>query len=300
MWERARPLGYVPMCFMFCAVLAACGKTGFVPPSSELRTQLGTVAVVSVAAKSSMEDPNLPGTSDAVAKGAGKGAGATVVAGGELFGKCVVGSGGLLLFGCPLFLVAGIVLAPVGAVVGGVVGAVKAPATKSIEKATENIRKAWTGLSPNADLRKRVVAAMGDLTKLDVIDLSEAGKPKSFALLAKEGVDTVLDLTVTEFALKTDNSFNPNSTLEIRAQARLIRAADSEELYRRVWKYLGTTWNYRKLAMAEPKHLREEVFSAYEMIAEKLVLDLFATTASEIPLKKPLANTVYTVEGPKN
>lgn len=281
MWTNGTArLGPGPLILALCAMVSACTTATpaanvefFVPPGREVRAQLKTIAVVSTPLERWQAGFDAPSAGSGAAKGARR----------VLEGGC--GGGCLAL--------------PLVVMVGAIIGAAKEHPREQFDKAAKSIRDKLAELSPSADLRREVVATARDLTALEVIDGGETSDSISFAELADKGVDTVLELKFTRFILQKWNPYNPLANLVLEAKARLVHAADGAEIHGRTWKYIGSRRDYFQMASRDPDALRNEILSAYTLIAEKMVVDLFTDTKSELVLRAPPYMTVYTIDGPR-
>lgn len=268
-----------------------CARVEYLPPSPETRARLGVVAVVPVPLKRSKEELTTPvkGSGEGALSGAGQGALGSIVGGGG--GGCYSGP-----LGCVIGLALGIALAPVAAVVGGVVGADKAHTAEEVEAAEARLRAVLAGVRPDENLRDRIAALARDDASLTIRGRATADYGVSYRRLAKEGIDTVLETTVTRFGLESVGHIDPDLTLRLGVRTRLVSAADDAVLYDRTWEYRGETRNFFEMAADDATPLRTEIADAYQRMATAVVHHLFVATTPEVAARGTrLPGSVWTV-----
>lgn len=237
------------------------------PPLSEaVREKLGTIGIVSADFTPKAE----------ICKPMGKGAGAATGA-GEGAAEMILGGAST---GDPFGLLLGVVLAPVGATVGAVAGTVKGVPAKQRKKAEDAINKAVSELKIQSSMRDCVLRVAQHQTQyhfvlLDVKGSKTAGSKADYRILKNKGVDTVLEITVSDFGLWAASGINPPLVFFMKMQARLIRTMDCSLLYKQNLEYRSAKFLYTEWAANDAKLLREEFDRCYLDLAEKLVEQVF-------------------------
>jgi hypothetical protein len=255
-------------------VLSGCGAptsaSRFVPspPAEEVRSRLTAVGLAS---------GRLPPKFDVVdgpAKGAGQGA-----ARGALLGAVYTIGGSV--FGGPIGLVAGIFLAPVGAVGGSIVGGVTADSAAKVEERIAAVGRSLAAQKIQDDLLARVAAlgrqqTSGRFTMLDGPGPRLAGNVAEYRSPVWEDVRTVLEITVTEISLRgRTTELDPNLSLAMTVNTRLVRRDDDAEIYRHSLRYSGGKgWTLAEW-LDDVALLRAELDRASAMVAEKIVEEVF-------------------------
>ncbi len=258
----------------------------------EVREKLGVIGVVAVSSRKTSE-PKAPvkGAGSGALMGAGQGALGSVFAGGQ---ACQSGEP----FFCAFGLALGIVLAPPAALIGGVVGASRAHPAEEVQAADASLRTALAETKPHEHLRDWLVNVGRERTGFTLLNLSDVKPGIGYRTLATEGVDTVLELDLTDFRVESHGRIDPDLTIRIDTRARLVRTADNREVYRRGWRYESHERSYFDMAANSAKLLRTEIREGYEKLADQMIYDLFIGTAPEKP-GRARAGTVWTVEAPK-
>jgi hypothetical protein len=218
------------------------------PPSEVLRAQLGTVQLAT-----GLPPPSLVftgparGPGEGAARGAGLGAGGTIVAGAE------VGGWGL---------VAGLLLAPVAALVGAIVGAAGAEPATTVERQATAVAAALEEL--------RVPQILNDCVADRLRESPPAGRPGS-----ADGASTILEVTVEQVGLRGPPRITPPLTFILTERTRLIRASDGTELYGHWLTYQGRSRPLEAWLAEDGALLREEVGRACRQLAERIVDEVF-------------------------
>lgn len=264
------------------AVLAGCAgptTTSHLlppPPSESIRLGLGKVAVASGRFPSKFDIVDGP------AKGAGQGA-----ARGALLGAAYTIGGGALAG--PIGLVASAFLLPVGAVGGGIIGGVTAESATKVE---ERIAAVGRSLSPRRiqnDLVNRVASTgrqqtSGAFTVLAERSMVNLNGRAEYRSLVEDGTSTVLEISVAELSLRGGTAeVDPSLHLGMTVQTRLLRTADDAELYRNSLTYIGGQGRTLAEWLDRVEFLRAEVDRAAEVVAEKIVDEVFLV----VPFPRP-------------
>jgi hypothetical protein len=95
------------------------------------------------------------------------------------------------------------------------------------------------------------------------------------------GKDIRLQLAIENFGLNSAGTYEPDVWVVMTVSGRLLRGADNEELYWRVWSYQGPRVPYFSLAAAAPDSLNRVAEAAYRSTAERLLYDLLAGSVNE-------------------
>jgi|GEM_PF-2106315 len=262
--------------FVVFLALGACAQPRFYPPDPETRAQLDGIAVVAEGRAPSPVRPDRPveGAGEGAASGAGQGAL------GSVMGGAYAGASSGDPLGFVVLTALGIVLAPPAAVIGGVVGASRAHSADEVQAADEALRAGLADVALLDRLHARVTESLRARTPLRVVALRPAERP-DFASLAVRGVASVLEIGVTRFDMTADGEISPDITIHFDVEARLLRASDGQELYRRAWAYRSREHNYFDLAEDDAALLRAQIATAERVMAEKIVYDLFVATTPE-------------------
>ena len=246
------------------------------PPSEHLRLGLGKVAVAS---------GRFPPTFDIVdgpAKGAGQGA-----VRGALLGAAYTMGGGALAG--PIGLVASTFLLPVGAVGGGIVGGVTAESATKVEERVAALSRSLSPRKIQNDLVNRVAGTGREQTSATFTVLAERTMVNlngraDYRSLVEDGTRTVLEISVLELSLRGRAAeVDPSLNLAMTVKTRLLRTADDAELYRNSLTYSGGRGRTLAEWLDDAELLRVEVDRATEVVAEKIVDEVFLV----VPFPRP-------------
>ena len=238
------------------------------PPSEAVREKLGTIGVASARffPKAEMRKPM--GKGSGAASGAGTGA------------LLMIGGGAGL--GDPLGLLLGVALAPVGAVVGSIAGAVKGVSSEHVKEAGEAINKAISEFKIQATMRDYVLRAAKQQTEYNFVDLDGQGpetpeRKIDYNFLSNRGINTILEISVTDFGLWAASGINPPLAFFMNLQARLIRTTDGSVLYKQKLQYknAGFIFTFTDWAANGAEPFRDEFHRCYQSLSEKVVEEFF-------------------------
>ena len=223
-------------CSLVLLLAQGCATSPPAPLGQDVRASLGTMGVISSVAPELMADISGPiGTGREAGRGALKGG-----AIGGLSGAGVGALAGLSTGPCAPVLVP--VLAGIGAAGGLVIGAgtgaivrgVRAVPTETAESLEAVLHDGLASRDLAADLRQRVLNR-ASMTPRQAVDLGALNRdpstPHDYRAFAQNGVQSVLEITVTEIVFDGEGGRNPTFALQMKAQVRLIRVADNQVLW---------------------------------------------------------------------
>ena len=255
------------------------------PLTEEVRASLGTIGLISVGPQLMADVSGPVGTGREAGRGALKGG-----AIGGLGGAGVGAVAGLFTGPCaPVFVP---VFAGIGAVGGGVVGAgtgaivrgVNAIPTETADSLEAALRAALAARDLPADLRQRVLGLVPGAPNR-VVDLgagsSDPSGPNDYSMLAANGIDSALEIRISEVVFDGEGGRNPTFSLSIRAQIRLIRVADNEVLWMRDdIMFRGSEADVSVWTAAESYYLAMELGTNLERLAQQIRDAVFAETSA--------------------
>jgi hypothetical protein len=271
------------MTFFVVIFMFLCGcalNRPYEPPapalSSELRSKLGNVGVISTVPKPSIYyyAPRANEWSSAAAQGAGKGAVAVAEAtgvfnfpvGGHRDSLDVVASAAAL-----------VIAVPVGAVVGGIYGMMDSVSADKIVAAERSLECALVDAKFGETLRDRIVYLAGErYMKLAPLKRDNQDEVYDYALLAMQGIDTVLK--VSAYAVELWNpggKNNPPLSFHATTEVRIVRTSDQTDLYIGQFQYSGTSERFASWGRNNGQAFREQLDRASQLIAEQVVTKLF-------------------------
>lgn len=252
------------------AVMTGCAQTPYVlpsPPSEDLRASFGTVGLAS--ARFTPEISFLlpaKGAAEGAQRGAGRGALVPMAVGAQTF--------------IPYVFMAGVVLAPVGAVVGTVYGAAEALPAEEVEKAEAALTDALSSQDIQTAMREAVWEFMRRETKIPVLLIKKQGPlaekdVPAYSAGTDRRVDTVLELTVSMLGLIGPWTIDPPLSFTMRIGTRLVRVADGTELHTQELTYLGPSRVFTAWAANDAEAFRSALDPAFRALAEKAVEEVF-------------------------
>jgi len=271
---RPKPALISTILLAMVAGLAGCAQPTQVPrllpPPPKESVRLG---LTSVALAPGRFQPKFD-VVDGPAKGVGQGA-----ARGALLGAAYTLGGGA--FGGPIGLVASVFLTPVGAVGGGIVGGVTAESATKVEKRVAAAGRSLLARKIQDDLVLRVASIGREQTSSTFTLLADRGprlpgELMDYRSLGEEGIQAVLEISVVELSLRgRTGEIDPGLSLAMAVKTRLVRTDDDAQLYANSLTYSGGKGRTLVEWLDDAEQLRIEVDRACEIVAEKIVDEVF-------------------------
>ena len=242
-------------------VLAACTEQA--PPLPRMVGASGrepqTIAVRSMPYKdvSNWQEP-LRGAGSGAATGAGQALGE--------YASCP-GSGGLLC----------IALLPIFVVVGAIGGAIVSHSDEEVMQATAVLKNTIATATPVIGVEQAVTDQLRatPAKHYEVRALSERELGLSYAQLAEEGVDAVLELQVSRLDLVIFGRIDPDAAVYFLVRADVVDTSTGPTNRSLSWAYLDTRYDYFEMSANNAHLLRGSIERSYKEVAELIVADLF-------------------------
>jgi len=247
------------------------------PPAEQIKMDLGKMGVASARFQPETKFKKPKGRIASAAAGAG--IGALIV--GEVVGGIVVGVPPSIVLVAYPPVAAGIGCAAGGAaLIGGVVGAVTGESSKKIKETEKTLNDLIAELRIQEAMREHFVSVFRKHTRDSFYLILRKGpnapdEEISYASLANEGIDTVLELSVLRFGLWGESGLNPPLTFFMTVRAKVIRVKDSSIIYSHTFRYEGTSQKFSDWASDNGQSFREEFKQCYPRIANDIVGKLF-------------------------
>lgn len=165
-----------------------------------------------------------------------------------------------------------VILVPFLAVGGAIVGALKAEDAARVEEAEATLRAALTTVKPAEVVRDRLIEVAQKETHHSVVALPGP--------LDTEGIDTVLELTVSKFHLRGDGAINPPFRIILGLRTRLIRVADGTLIHEETFESESTKRTFVEWAENDAQPLREGLDSVALKLANNIVARVLAPELS--------------------
>jgi hypothetical protein len=171
--------------------------------------------------------------------------------------------------------------AALGFLLGGplyaLIGAGSAEWADRAQKAEAALQHAFAELKIQQALRDRLVALARDEARLDVGPGGDVGPARpeeatDYRRLAAEGVDTVLEVSVTRLGLVTrEEAPNPRLALTMTTRVRLVRSGDGVELYREELSHRSGSRKFVEWATHDAQAFRGNLDAAYTNVAREII-----------------------------
>jgi hypothetical protein len=269
-------------------------------PSMAVRQKLGSVAIVPAQYAPSSNFYNF-------AKGplasAAAGAGGSVLAGGTAGGITAVITPAAAAYAAPVLIVMLTISTAVVAVIEGIHGAKEAaavPAEKTQLQMKSAIDEAVSRLDSQDALARRLTAdaQKDDRVRLQSVEAAGPSAPDKrpgYEQLSKEGVDTILEVGINEIGFDgcgkgftqakcPGGSDKPQVFLFMIARARLVRVADSAELYVNEFRYDSPPRTLAEWVAADASAFAEELEHGYGDLADRMNDEVLWVTPIALPV----------------
>jgi hypothetical protein len=260
-------------------ILASCVSTP-APPSPASRLQLGHVGVTALASTPNVEFHTF---AKGWAEGAVKG-GATGFAEGlvnaltETARHPPAGA-----FAEPVTLITLVVLATTSAVVYSVVGGMEAVPIEAAEKIEQQLNNAIGDVNLANDLTEQihhVSVSHPELATYTVTQLgiSTPGVTAVYSDWQKQGIDTVVEVQVTDAGFRGGRGANPQVSFFMNTRIRLVAVNSGTEIYTRDFQYLSRERLFEEWFVDGAGALTANFKQALDVLSERIVDELFIVT----------------------
>jgi hypothetical protein len=259
--------------------LAGCASMP-APLSPENRMQLGRVGVVAVSSTPSLEFHTF---ARGWAAGTAKGGALGVLDGllsslGETMRNQPTGP-----FAVPAMLIAAVVMTAVGAVTYGVVGGLEAVPAKTARQIEQELNAAIGNANLANDLTDKICAFSAGRTDLDRyavthLGLSQSGNTGAYHDLAKQDINTVVEVQITEAGFRGGSGSQPRVRFYLNARIRLLTNDNATQIYTRDFQYLSRECPFAEWFSDGSKGLLSGFEQAMGTLADRIVDELFIVT----------------------
>jgi hypothetical protein len=292
------PTSCAALALLVLLALLGCAHQPPAPLSAEAQAQLGTIGVV--AARFAPEvDYQTPGSGGpgGAAVGAAKGLGLGILGAAGCFLSV-----GLAAEACVLG-----VATPYLAVRYAVDQATQGVSVEEVAASEAAIKTALAERSLQEALRDQVLRAAASQPPRSFVSLPDQGPTQPseaghYGHLASQGVDAVLELTVQQIALRPHGGsgsgsvwslsaadLNPWLALVATTRTRVLKVADSTELYRYTMERRGKGATFSEWGANDAQMLREALEQLPQDLAAEIMTQVFGVSVT--PPSDPAAPT---------
>lgn len=181
---------------------------------------------------------------------------------------------------CALLPIAGLALAPVGAVVGGVGGTITADSAEIVNEREIRIKDALTKLRMQENMSDKFISRLSELKTIPFTTMHDAGpamegeKP-DYRQFKSGGVGSVNEIDVKKLTLAGRGKVKPDLYVQLEVQIRLISTTDNTEIYCKVFTCSSKEDKFEVWAAQDAEKFREEIEACYNDVADWSVNDLY-------------------------
>jgi len=302
-----RPVARIA-CLACTGLLASCVSVAPPPPATTSRDALGIVAM---APAQFIPESNF----STFAKGAGAGAakGATIT-GGTMAGSTAIAAASVPPM-APVIVISGVLATAAVAATGAVSGARVAVPAETAREIDATITAAVANLDAQNALARQLMTVLRaepwiHLAPNPVQGPSRAAATPDYAALRAAGIDTVLEVSITEIGFEScgpefvrrlssacpEDRDKRTVDLYLSARARLVRVADGAEIFLRHLRYKSALREIALWVAKDGTLLAEEFGHAFRELAERVRDEAFLLT----PLPLPARASHGLLPGPDN
>ena len=279
-------------------VQAGCSTTPRPTPTMEVRQQLGTVAIIPTkfAPKTKLDT-----FAKSKSAGAAKGAALCVAFG---VGMLALTFGHLVGTTPPVGELINTPGTPFLGITGGVLGWQESMHAKAVQELEAAINAANAKQNVQLSLAEHLATIIQKdsvirLSAVKAIGESFSTESSGYDALRAMGIDTVLEIAVSEFGFENalcgfpisgwDHEFCKDKTeysliFTMHAQARLVRVADGAELFVQQYHYNSSWRDFAQWMNNDGQRLAEEFEVAFQALADKMNEEMFLVTPIALPL----------------
>jgi hypothetical protein len=277
--QRMTTLRY-PLNFLLCAVLllqqlgcAATPKYLSHPPSEEIRSQFGSVALVPARSAPEYEFDTY---ATSVPAGIGKGAGqfAAVGAGDGIAIAIAIGLAFNGMLPVQYIVAFGAVGAALVAVPGSVYGGIKAVPKATSREIETTVKDALARSNMQEMMAERLLQSWPKPAPYQ-FDPPSGPLEASYRLLAEKGFGTILEIRVKTFGFEGGRGSDPSLAFSLTASVRMIGTKDGAELYQGDFAYKSPYRKFTVWSEQNGKLLRSEFERSFMVIAERVADEIF-------------------------
>lgn len=193
---------------------------------------------------------------------------------------------------CLLLPVAGLALAPVGAVVGGIGGSLTADRPEAVTEREVTIKGTFSKLHMQERMYDRFLYQLAGLSTFPTRSVpgagpSAEGASPDYRQLKLSGIDTINEVDVQKLTLTGYGKVKPELAVHLDVKLRLVSTADNTEQYSKVYQCLSRYDKFEKWAEEGAKKFREEIEGCYDDIAVRAIHDVYLRDTAEHPRQEP-------------
>ena len=267
----SRSLSFLLVVILLFSAIACSSMKPSAPLSGEqteiMKQRFGTIGVVSAAFAPRVE-LQIPakGSADGASKGAL-----------QLPASFIESSAKM---GNPYMVVLSVVAAPFLVVAGGVNGALSAEPAVVVTRKEAALKKPLEEMKIQETMRNRFLARASSIQEYNFVDIPgngprAAGEHPDYRPLSAQGIKTVHEISVLELSLTGERQIDPDLSLFMQAQARLISTADNTVLFVRTFSCESHKYTFSFWTMQDAGRFREEINRCYADIADIMATKLY-------------------------
>jgi hypothetical protein len=195
-------------------------------------------------------------------------------------------------------MAAGVVIAPVAAVVGAVVGVAKGNYAEDIAATSSAIREALVAARPTEAIRAGMVER-AEAVGRELVNCPDADSPGACRAAAWAPIATLVRVRAGPPVCEVEGKINPSFRLLLRAEASVLRGGSVKPVYVRGWVCRGPLTDCFDLAHIGAAEFRAQLAAAERAIAAKATADLLQGGNPEVhPTPEQPEGSVWTVLPP--
>ena len=179
-----------------------------------------------------------------------------------------------------ILLAASVVGATVGGVTGTVIGAAQAEPAEKVTSSESQLRAALANLKLQESLCDCMVQAAeckvgARLSPVAGLGPASPEEKVVYTDFAGKGIDTVVEVSVTDIGLDGPWDVNPPIAFFMRAHVRVVRTSDGTQVYDASFRYRGNAQTFSEWAADGAAPFQAELDRACRFLAEKAVEEIF-------------------------
>ena len=249
------------------------------PSSEQKQVDLGTIGIVAATFPPEVKLQKPMGKAGSA--GAGALVGAAAAGGTVLYVASCAGPVGILLLAYPPVTAVAAGITGAGALIGGIVGAAKGESSKKIKETKNTLNEALPEFNIQEKIVEKFLKIAHERTRHHFISLDHKGpatpdEKVDYHFFINEGIDTALEISHLKFGLvRKEITINPPLSFQMKIHARLVRVADSTELYAHTFKYESGHKKFIDWSAENGQSFKEEFNQGIQNLASDIVDVIF-------------------------
>lgn len=186
-------------------------------------------------------------------------------------------------FAGPLILITLAVGTAVSTAVYAVAGGFEAVSSKTAQEIDQELNAAMGDVRLSNQLAEKMITvsiSREDLAQYTLrnVSLSEVGSPPAYKDLFRQGINSVLEVQVTEAGFRGGSGSRPLVSFYLNTRMRLLATDNGREIYTRDFQYMSRELPFTEWFADEARMFMSGIRRAMDTLADRIIDELFLVT----------------------